>query len=306
MWGELSSLGSAACWALAIVLFRRAADVPALTINLFKNVLALVLMLSTMAVLGVSFQADRSAGDFVRLLVSGALGLGFADAVFLYALKRIGPGLAAIVETAYAPSVVLFAVLLNGEAMGIAFWLGAPIVLLGVFVATEAWRAVGKRGGAKSVEDRGPRGGLTMGQGLALGVFAIVCMALGIVIAKPALERANVIEAAVWRMVGALTVQLAFAFSSASRRRSFAVFVSPRAWRQILPSALLGAYVAMMLWLAGMKLAPASIAAVLGQTSTIFTLVFARALYGERLTRARIIGAALACGGAALLVGARG
>ena len=300
MVGELSSLGSAAAWSLAIVLFRRAADVPALTINLFKNVVALVLMLGTMAALGLSFDTQRTSEDFVRLLVSGALGLGIADAIFLRALKRMGPGLAAIVETAYAPSVILFAVVLNGEAMGLGFWLGTPIVLGGVLVATEAWRALGL--GAARVGDHESRGGLTLGQGVGLGVLAIVCMALGIVIAKPALERAHVIEAAVWRMLGALAVQCAIASTSAARRRSFAVFLSPLAWRQILPSALLGAYIAMMLWLAGMKFAPASVAAVLGQTSTIFTLVFARLLYAEKLTRHRIVGAALACGGAIVLV----
>lgn len=289
--GEILSVGCAGAWALAVVLFRRAAGIPAFAINLCKNALALVLIAATLLALGIPVDMERSTEDWVRLLVSGALGLGFADSLFLHALKHLGAGVTAIVECAYAPSVVLFAMTLGGESMTNGFLLGAPLVVLGVFVASYPFGR--PRPGAPAR----PRP-----RWVLLGAFSVVCMALGIVIARPALVRSSVIEAAGVRMVGALLFQFAWALTSRTRRPLLRYLGRGPHWRLLLPSALLGSYLAMMMWIGGMKLTTAAVSAVLNQTSTIFTLIFARFLAQEPFTGARVVGAALAVAGAAIIV----
>ena len=292
--GEIFSVGSACVWALAIVLFRRAHDVPAFGINLCKNTLAVVLTGATLLVMGEPIATDRSGEDWARLLVSGVLGLGLGDAMFITALKKTGPAIAAIVECAYAPSVVVFAIVLNGESLASGFYLGAPLVIAGVYYASRP----AKLPAGLMREVIGHRGS----SGILLGTAAMAIIGLGIVIAKPALERSDIVEAAFVRMLGALAFQLCWALSSRRRWPWLRVLGPGAHWPKILPSALLGSYVGMMLWIGGMKLTEASVSAILNQTSTLFTLVFARLLVGELFTRKRIIGGLLAAGGAIVIV----
>jgi drug/metabolite transporter (DMT)-like permease len=289
--GEILSLGSAVLWSLAVVLFQRAVSVPAAGINLYKNTLAFVLMVLTLVSLEVPIQTDRSTEDWLRLLASGALGLGFADTVFVYALKRTGPGIMAIIETVYSPAVAILVVVLNDEQIPGGFWIGAPLVLGGLLVAT--WPTAS----TAALGDHRERT-----RGIVLGVFALVCMALAITIAKPALERSNVIEAALVRMVSALTLQVVWTACRRDRRAIFRVLLPGPHVRWITPSAFLGAYLAMICWLGGMKLTAASVSAVLNQMSTIFTLLFAWLIVREPLTRRRVVAAVLAFCGTAVIV----
>ena len=68
-----------------------------------------------------------------------------------------------------------------------------------------------------------------------------------------------------------------------------------------ISGTLIAAYVALILWMKGFQLmaekAAASIAAVLNQTSTFFTLGLAALFLGERLTPTKLAGATLAFGG---------
>ena len=61
-----------------------------------------------------------------------------------------------------------------------------------------------------------------------------------------------------------------------------------------LPGAVLGSFVALLLWLAGMKYATAGVAAMLNQTSTIYILVLASLFLREPFTRRKLAAAMLA------------
>jgi drug/metabolite transporter (DMT)-like permease len=69
----------------------------------------------------------------------------------------------------------------------------------------------------------------------------------------------------------------------------------------LLSGTLIAAFVALILWMKGFQLMAqknsASIAAVLNQTSTFFTLALAAIFLRERLTTIKLAGAALAFGG---------
>ena len=258
--------------------------------NLFKNLVAIGLLVVTMAVMGIGIDFDRPAADWWALIISGVLGIAVADTVFFMALRRLGPGLLAVVECSYVPSVVLLSVLFLGEAVSWWFALGAIGVVGGVLVAI----------GEQARDDSPPPKDRRIGA--ALGVLGIFTMAIGVVIAKPALERGALVEVSLVRLIAGVCGQFVWIGLVKSQRSALEVLKPSAAWRTLLPASILGSYVAMLLWLGGFKWADASVAAVLNQMATVFTIIFARIFLAEPLTPRRIVGAMAAVGGALVIL----
>ncbi len=63
----------------------------------------------------------------------------------------------------------------------------------------------------------------------------------------------------------------------------------------------MGAYIAMLIWLAGLKYTTVSIASALNQTSTIFIFIFGAFLLREQVTLRRALGIVLAFAGSFLV-----
>lgn len=290
MIGELCALGSAVAWAVSVILFKHSEAVSPLALNLFKNVVAIVLLIGTVLLGGRWLGLDRPTGDLVRLAASGVLGIALADTLFFMALRTLGPGLLAVVECVYAPTIVLLSVWLLGEPLGSGFLIGAVLVVGGVLVIT--WRA-GERTTLTRAELLG---------GVAIGIGGVVSMAVGIVIAKPVLEGGFLAEDTLVRLIAGVAGQLLWMLLVPRQREALAVLRPSPVWRTLLPAAILGAYVAMLLWLGGFKWADASVAAVLNQTTTVYTIVLAWLILGEPLTTRRIVGALLAMVGASLVL----
>ena len=104
------------------------------------------------------------------------------------------------------------------------------------------------------------------------------------------------------RLVAGVSSQLVWIALVPSERSAFAAFRPSAAWRTLVPASVLSAYVSMLLWLGGFKWASASTAAVLNQMSTVFTIVLARLVLGEPLTRRRALGGLMAVSGAVIVL----
>jgi drug/metabolite transporter (DMT)-like permease len=292
MLGESMALGAALSWSVSLILFRRSEAITPLGLNLFKNVLATALLGVTLLALGQGIPADRPAADWLKLCVSGVLGIGIADTLIFMALRRLGPGRLAIVDCIYSPVIVLFSVLFLDEHVGPAFLLGAGFVVGGVLLGT----APAGREPLPASERA------TIAGGVALGLSGIVAMALGVMLAKRPLERSGLVEVTLVRLVAGIASQLVWIALVPAERTALAVFRPSAAWRTLVPAAVLSAYVSMLLWLGGFKWANASAAAVLNQMSTVFTIVLARIVLGEPLTRRRALGGIVAICGAVIVL----
>jgi drug/metabolite transporter (DMT)-like permease len=88
---------------------------------------------------------------------------------------------------------------------------------------------------------------------------------------------------------------------SSHRRETLAVFRPTRNWRFSLPATLLGSYLALICWVAGMKYTLAGAAAILNQTSTIYVLLLAAVFLRESLTPRKIVASAVAIAGIVLI-----
>ncbi|MCA9523143.1 MAG: DMT family transporter [Myxococcales bacterium] len=287
------ALGAALIWSASVVLFKRVDDLPPTAVNLFKNSAAILFLALTLLSIGVPlFDWRRSSSDWLVLIGSGIVGIAVADSLFFAALSRMGAGSLAVVECAYSPFVVLTAVVLLGERVGPSFAIGALLVVAGVLIVSIP------RKGLSVAGDR-----TRFARGVAYSVGAVSLMALAIVVAKPALERSNLIEVTFVRLVaGNVALGLFVSRNAKARREALAIFRPQRCWRFLVPAAFMGSYVAMILWVGGMKFANASVAGVLNQLSTVFTIAMSRLFLGEPLTRQRLAGGSAAMAGAMLII----
>jgi drug/metabolite transporter (DMT)-like permease len=303
MIGELLSLGCALVWGLSVVLFKSVESVSPLGVNLFKNVAGVILFAATILVGGIGIDWARSTEDWIRLAVSGAIGLSAADTVFLAALRRLGAARLAILDCGYGPLVVVLSLFLLHEPLGAGFLLGGGLVTGGVIavVLEGAPREVGSVvPGAAAPAPVEHRPALP---DYLLGGLSIVLMALAIVIAKPAIDRsASVVEVTFVRLVVGTLVLIVGVLPSGSTRAALGVFRPQAIWRRLIPTAILGTYVSMLLWLGGIKYTTVTVASVLNQFSVVFTLFFAWLFLREKLTPGRIAGGTVAFAGALVIL----
>jgi drug/metabolite transporter (DMT)-like permease len=85
------------------------------------------------------------------------------------------------------------------------------------------------------------------------------------------------------------------------RRELLSAWRPSASWKVMVPATLLSSYLSLTLWIAGMKYTMASIAAILGQSSTLWILIFSVVFLRERFTVRKAVAAALAFAGVLLV-----
>lgn len=280
------ALGCAVAWAIAVLAFRRLEALPPTAVNLFKNSVATVMLVGTLVALGHLPDTSRSAMDWVCLVGSGVLGLAVADTLFLAGLRRIDASVAAVADCAYSPTVVVLSALFLGEPLAAGLLLGGPLVVLGLIVVSY------RRAEEPRAIDR---------EGLALVIAGVVTTAVGVVLAKPALDRSDLLEATTIRLASGSVALFVFELARGRGAEVLSLFRPQPAWRAAWVATFFGTYVSMILWLGGMKYGTASRAALLNQMGAIFVLVLSR-FAGEVVPLRRWVGAAIAVLGVAVIL----
>jgi len=289
--GQACALAAAITWAFALVLFKRSGEqIPPLALNLFKNAVGIVLLALTLLAMGegVSVLGGFPSGDVYILLLSGIIGIALADTVFFHSLNLLGVGVVSIVDCAYSPLVIFFSWWLLLEELSVSHYLGAGLILAGVLMASRV----------APPPDR-TRGQLVLG--ILLGVSSMAMMAFGIVLAKPVLDDFPLLWATLLRLLAGTLILALLALGSSRRRALWSAFRPSAVWRVSIPASVLGAYLAMVLWMAGFKYTRAALAGILNQTTIIFAIIFASLLLKEPFTRRKAVAVALALAGVVLV-----
>jgi drug/metabolite transporter (DMT)-like permease len=283
--GETMALSTAITWALAVILFKKSGEhVHPIALNLFKGVMAVLLLIPTIYLVGERLFFDRPWTDYALVMLSGALGIGIADTLFFKSLNLLGAGLSAVVDCLYSPFVIALSLLWIDESMTFSQLVGAAMIVSAV-LSTLAEKHNGAISRANLIK------------GLLYGVVAMVLMAVGIVMIKPLLTDSPLFWVTEWRIVGGIAVLglvLLFKPRRGAILRSLTVSASRK---NTLVGSFIGGYVAMIMWLAGMKYIQASTASALNQTSNIWIFVFAALFLKERITPVRLIAILLGMSG---------
>ncbi|MDP8237590.1 MAG: DMT family transporter [Candidatus Hatepunaea meridiana] len=287
--GESLALLTAFIWASAVILFKKSGEsVHPIALNLFKTVMATVLIIPTMWLFGETFFRPVSTSDYILLLLSGVIGIGLSDTMFFKSLNLLGAGLSAIVDCLYSPFIIGLSVLWIGERLNGWQVLGVVMIVAAVLTAT-----------SKEKQNRISSRNLIWG--IIWGVAAMASMAVGIVMIKPMLEHSPVLWATEVRLIGGGITLILILLFYPSRRAVINSLLKSHNWKYTISGSFLGAYLAMIVWLAGMKFAQASIASALNQTSNVLVFIFAAILLKEPVNTRKIIGIGLGVGGAFLV-----
>jgi len=291
MLGSIFALSSALFWAIAVILFKKAGDdFSPLSLNIYKSIVALILISLTMAVAGIPFFPEVPLKNWLILALSGFLGITLADLCFFTALERLGAGMVAVVECLYLPSVLFFSFLLLDERLGPGGILGSILVMSAIL--TDSLTTAKKNQVTRNNSTKG----------IMIGCAGIIFMALGIVMVKDVLEQTHVFWATLVRVgTAALTLGIMVAFHP-KRRRYLNELKFSKSWYTALPASVSGNFIALLFWVAGMKYTTASRAAILNQMSTIFIFILAAVWLKEPITRNRVIAICMAVTGAYLTI----
>ncbi len=284
--GEMFAAATAIVWAFAVILFKKSGEtVHPVALNFFKNILAMTLLVPTVYLVDGWIFSGFTNSEIALLLLSGALGIGIADTFFFKSLNLLGAGLSAIVDCFYSPSMIILAVLWLGERLGMLQVVGVALIISAVLTITRT----DKNG---NIEKR------KLLLGILWGILAMATMAIGVVMIKPLLNRSPLLPLTEVRLIGGGLLLAVILLIHPERRKIAAPHLTKRGWICLVSGSFLGAYVALIFWLAGMKYAQVSIAAALNQTSNIFIFIFAALFLKEPMTRRKIVGIILAATGA--------
>jgi drug/metabolite transporter (DMT)-like permease len=287
--GEILSVGSALVWAVAVLLFRVSGrTVHPIGLNLFKSLFSVIPLVITMLLLDESILPGTPWRDYALLGMSGLLGITISDTLFFQCLNLVGASLTAVIDCLYSPFVILFSFLFLGERLNSRQFLGVALILSALVIIS---RSKGR--------DLPPRKSLILGIGL--GTLAMVTLAGSIVLIKPLLVRSPVLWATLWRNAAGGIALLFVLASHPGRRKIWSPLAAPANWRSMIPAAFLGAYIALVAWIAGMKYTLASVAAPLNQLNSIFIFVLAAIFLKEKVTKEKMAAVALATVGAILV-----
>lgn len=287
--GEALSLLSAILWALAVIFFRKSGRrVHPLSLNMFKNLLALGFFIPTIYIVGETILRPVPTEIYLVLLLSGFIGIAIGDTLFFGSLNHLGAGLSGIVICMYSPFIITLSLIFLKEKLTALQVIGASMIICAVLIATIEKRKH-TRNSKKTII------------GVVLGILASASMAAGVVLMKPILEESPLVWTTLVRLCGGiigLTVMFAV---YPQRQRLVDSLVKTKSWTNAVVGSLVGAYLAMLVWLGGMKYTQASVASALNQTSTIFIFIFAALLLKEPMNQRRIAGIVLAFAGSFLV-----
>lgn len=320
--GEIAALVAAALWAVASVVYGRVgAYVPPLHLNLIKGIVAIALLVTTIAITGeLSF---RFAGiPFGLLFLSGVIGIGLGDTAFLAAINHLGARRVLLIGTLAPPVTAILAFIFLDESINASAWCGVLLTILGVaWVISEATGDVTSQGSnleteatldvkieaipsiAQTTNSTSTHKASSFWRGIGFAFLATVTNAFGAVLSRAALASTSInpLWAALVRLSAATVFLLPLIIWQ--QKRTSLTLVYWKSWQVILATcfaAFCGTYLGIWLQQTAIKLTVAGVASTLLQTSPIFILPLA-ILTGEKVTFRATAGVVIAVAGIALL-----
>lgn len=136
MIGELAALGAAICWTISAVLYKEALlSTKPISANIVRCVCTSAGLLALLLVVGkFSALVNLPMYAVVFAVVSGIVGLGLGDTLYLVSLKSIGVARSVPLTCTYPLFSLVWAVFLQGEHLTFQVVLGAVAIVLGVWL----------------------------------------------------------------------------------------------------------------------------------------------------------------------------
>jgi DME family drug/metabolite transporter len=134
--GELAALGAAICWTVSAIVYKEALfKTKPISANIVRLVCTSIILVACLAIIGkFGVLTTLPMYAFVLTCVSGVVGLGFGDTLYMMSLKLIGVARAVPITCTYPLFSLLWAVFLIGEPITLAVILGAATIVFGIWL----------------------------------------------------------------------------------------------------------------------------------------------------------------------------
>jgi Predicted membrane protein len=136
--GELAALGAAVSWAIAPILYRSAlANCKPISANIVRCATNAAVLVAVLVVAGLAgLLTDLPLWVIGLIVVSGVIGLGVGDTLYMYGLKALGVSRAVPLASSYPLFSFLWSILLLGQPISVTSLAGAALILLGIYLLT--------------------------------------------------------------------------------------------------------------------------------------------------------------------------
>jgi drug/metabolite transporter (DMT)-like permease len=171
MIGELFALGAALSWAVAPILYRKALlNTKPISANIVRCATNAGVLVAALLLLGeVGALTALPVGTVVLVVVSGVIGLGVGDTLYMIGLKYVGVSRAVPLAASYPLFSMVWAIFLLGQPLSLTAVLGAAVIIFGIWLLTRE----------KSDENTGIKGRLAF-IGLAVSLVTAVVWSVSI------------------------------------------------------------------------------------------------------------------------------
>lgn len=136
MIGEFAALGAAVSWTISALLYKKAlSETKPISANIVRLTLTSAVLLAFVVVVGMlGVLISLPLSVVVLAGVSGIVGLGLGDTLYMVSLKIIGVARAVPVTCTYPLFNLLWVALFTGEPVTWSVALGAVIIVLGIWL----------------------------------------------------------------------------------------------------------------------------------------------------------------------------
>jgi len=215
MMGEFAALGAALSWTVSALLYGKALSgskpVSANIVRLTLTSAVLVLFIVVTGMLGVLSDLPVNVAFFAG--VSGIIGLGLGDTLYMVSLKMIGVARAVPVTCTYPLFNLVWVAIFTGEPVTWSVVLGAVVIVLGIWLLS----LQGEKGEFQYSRS-------VLRKGLLVAIATALLWSVSIALMGLAVkETPNLSDAFAINTVRVLTIGVAFAISApiVDRQRGF-------------------------------------------------------------------------------------
>lgn len=287
--GQTLALLSALLWAFAVILFKKSGEnLHPIALNIFKNLVALLLLLPTMAIFHETIFRPVQLREYALFILSGLLGMAIGDTLFFFSLNRIGASISAIVGYMYSPSIILLSLLFLKETLSLPQTIGTVLILAALITTTR-------------IELPGSLTRKALLTGIIWGVLSTLATGIGVVIVKPILATTPLLWATGLRLLAGLLGLVIITVFLPNRKKIIRSLFNRKNLGYPFAGTILGTYLALTVWLGGMKFTRVSIAAPLNQLTNIFIFILAAIILKEPITPRKLLAIVIAFAGALLV-----
>jgi DME family drug/metabolite transporter len=296
VFGELSALGAAITWAIAPALYRKALfrATPAVANALRCLTNALFLLAILLLANGASSLSSLSLLTVTATVLSGVVGLGLGDLLYMTSLESIGLSKAVPIASSYPFFSFLWAILFLDEVVTIFAVAGALSVFAGILLLS--WTK--------------PKSGFCASQkryamGIASGFATALCWSVSVTLMDSAVAHAG---------MNSLSVNLALVASRVTaasclmlpllpvfHRQGTALRLNRFTVLQLFTGGILANGVGWLLMNFSLSLTAESVAVPISSVSPLFSTLLGAAVFHEKIDAKNSIGVLLVVFGLALL-----